>query len=601
MTELFGVLTVQLNSIFLLLSFYFIARKISEKISTYSIELTLLFITLILISLISLIFQIILIFDYKFFYTYENYLKKIFITSSYLITLSFLYKKKLNFKIIVNQCKKNSGWINLFIIIFFLCSLGIVSDADSLIYHSKISKVILSGYEVNYFEDNLHFLLIGTYEIFNLLPEIMGISNFNTLLNLFFLINITIYLNKKFSKKIYNKDIFLLLMLSAPIITIIITPQKPFFVPMIVQFMCLMFFLFNKKVTKKDLAICITALILTTLFKLNFIISGIIIFTSYFLKHKKFLFVLKVSFLILLLFIIPQLYFKIHYFGSPFPPFLTQYLGENTNIYLSFAQELKNWKTDSFFVFPFNIFVPSTINQVHNSLGVGLIAFLFIKKYNGKNLNILLFILFSLIISNILFVQQTPRFYFLSYLISLLIILESDLVNKFYLRKIVILQYFFTIIILSLLVPVSISTTFFGKKNEVYKEKFIFRYAVNKKINELIGENNFIVSDLPNYYSKNFEIVTSPLEHVTNEIELEKYKTYLNNNNVQYMLVNNLPLEKIDFWENKNYPVNNFFSKCFEDLISKFSIERANRKKFLLTELEYVDYFFYKKTNNCKF
>ena len=476
-----------------------------------------------------------------------------------------------------------------------------MSDADSLIYHSKISKVILSGYEVNYFEDNLHFLLIGTYEIFNLLPEIMGISNFNTLLNLFFLINITIYLNKKFSKKIYNKDIFLLLMLSAPIITIIITPQKPFFVPMIVQFMCLMFFLFNKKVTKKDLAICIAALILTTLFKLNFIISGLIIFTSYFLKHKKFLFVLKVSFLILLLFIIPQLYFKIHYFGSPFPPFLTQYLGENTNIYLSFAQELKNWKTDSFFVFPFNIFVPSTINQVHNSLGVGLIAFLFIKKYNGKNLNILLFILFSLIISNIFFVQQTPRFYFLSYLISLLIILESDLVNKFYLRKIVILQYFFTIIILSLLVPVSISTTFFGKKNEVYKEKFIFRYAVNKKINELIGENNFIVSDLPNYYSKNFEIVTSPLEHVTNEIELEKYKTYLNNNNVQYMLVNNLPLEKIDFWENKNYPVNNFFSKCFEDLISKFSIERANRKKFLLTELEYVDYFFYKKTNNCKF
>ena len=51
------------------------------------------------------------------------------------------------------------------------------------------------------------------------------------------------------------------------------------------------------------------------------------------------------------------------------------------------------------------------------------------------------------------------------------------------------------------------------------------------------------------------------------------------------MLVNNLPLEKIDFWENKNYPVNNFFSKCFEDLISKFSIERANRKKFLLTKL----------------
>jgi len=601
MTELFGVLTVQLNSIFLLLSFYFISRKISEKISTYSIELTLLFITLILISLISLTFQIILIFDYKFFYTYEHYLKKIFITSSYLITLGFLYKKKLNFEIIINQCKKNSGWINLFILIFFLCSLGIVSDADSLIYHSKISKVILSGFEVNYFKDNLHFLLIGTYEIFNLLPEIMGISNFNTLLNLFFLINIIIYLNKRFSKKIYNKDIFLLLIISAPIITIIITPQKPFFVPLMVQFMCLMFFLFNKKITKKDLVICIAALILTTLFKLNFIISGIIIFISYFLKHKKFLFVTKISSLIVLLLIIPQLYFKIHYFGSPFPPFLSQYLTENINIYYSFAQELKSWKTNNFFIFPFNIFLPESLSGVHNTLGVGLIAFLFIKKYNGENLNILLFVLFSLVISNIFFVQQMPRFYYLIYLVCLLIILESDLINKFYLNKIIIIQYFFTIIVLSLLIPVSISTTFFGTKSEVYKEKFIFRYALNKKIYELIGKNKFIISDLPNYYSKNFEIVTSPLKHITNQVELEKYKEYLNDKNVQYMLVNNYPLDEIDVWENKNYTINNFFSKCFKNLVSKFSIQRANRKKVLFKETEYIEYYFYKKINGCKF
>ena len=601
MSNLVDTLLVQSHSIFLLLSLYLSARKISKKISTYSIELTAIFVTIIIISLISLIFQIILMLDHNFFYTFENYLKKIFVSLAYLITAFFLYKEKLNFSEFKAQYRKNSYLISLFVIIFFLCSIGVVSDADSLIYHSKISKVILSGHEVNYFHDNLHFILIGTFEIFNLLPEIMGITNFNTLINLLFLINIIIYINKKFSNKIYNKDLFLLLIISAPIITMIITPQKAFFAPLIVQFMCLMFFLFNKKPSKKDLAICIAALILTTVFKLNFIISGGIILIACLLKQKNLTFTLKVSFLVTLILIIPNLFFKFYHFGSPLPPILSQYLNGELNMYSSFAQELKNWRGVNTFIFPLNIFLSSSLSEAHNTLGVGLISFLFIKKYNSKNRNILLFVLFSIVISNIIFVQQTTRFYYLSYLVSLLIILESNLKYSLYLKKIIFLQYLFTIVALALLVPVSISTTFIDNKDDKYKEKFIFRYAVNKKINELIGENNYIITDLTNYYSSNFEIVTAALRVISNTKELDKYKKHLNDSDVKYMLVSGSPIDEIDNWHNGNYFVNNFFPECFKDLVSKFSIERATRKKVIFNKLEYIDYYLYKKKDNCRF
>ena len=59
--------------------------------------------------------------DHNFFYTFENYLKKIFVSLAYLITAFFLYKEKLNFSEFKAQYRKNSYLISLFVIIFFLC------------------------------------------------------------------------------------------------------------------------------------------------------------------------------------------------------------------------------------------------------------------------------------------------------------------------------------------------------------------------------------------------------------------------------------------------------------------------------------------------
>ena len=79
-------------------------------------------------------------------------------------------------------------------------------------------------------------MLIGTPEIFNLLPEILNISNFNTLTNFYILSFFIKYICDDFDNKIYNKDLFLLLVISVPVISLILTPQKSFFTPVIVQF-----------------------------------------------------------------------------------------------------------------------------------------------------------------------------------------------------------------------------------------------------------------------------------------------------------------------------------------------------------------------------
>ena len=198
-------------------------------------------------------------------------------------------------------------------------------------------------------------------------------------------------------------------------------------------------------------------------------------------------------------------------------------------------------------------------------------------------------------------VQSTPRFYFLPFLISLLIILEADLKYYNLLKKFIFLQYFFSITALIFLVPISLSTTFFDSENDINKEKFIFRYAANKKITQIVGKKKFILVDLPNYYSENFEISTMILSYITKEEELKKYKKYLNDNDVKYYFSVNFPVEEKVFKNKKGEIIENFLTQCFNSLQEQFSFETANRKRLVFNKSEEVKYFVYKKNKNCKF
>jgi hypothetical protein len=189
----------------------------------------------------------------------------------------------------------------------------------------------------------------------------------------------------------------------------------------------------------------------------------------------------------------------------------------------------------------------------------------------------------------------------LPYLVSLLIILDAKIRNLNLLKKMIFIQYLFTLIALCFLAPISISTTFIDTKKDNFKNKFIFRYAVNKKINQIVGKDKFIVVDVPNYYSDNYEISTMILSYISNDDELNKYKRYLDENDVSYFFSVNSTIEKTIFKNRNGKKFENFFSKCFKEQINKFSFESANRKKLLFNSTEKITYYVYKKTEGCKF
>lgn len=609
MISYFNIIFSTVNSLLLLFFFHSLSFLAFKNFKLFfSKNFFYIFFIFIIISIFSLLFQLILIFDFKFFYEQKYNIKIFILLSIYINFFNFLIKN--NFSSVFKNFHflKKRNWISIFLLLVLICSLGIVSDADSLIYHSKISKIILSGFEVNYFYDNPHNLLIGTYELFNILPEIIQVSNFNTLLNFYVLFFFIKFIYEKFNEKNTNLDLFVLLIISVPVISIILTPQKSFFVPVIIQFLTFLYILYNKKFIKEEYVIIISALIITTTFKLNFILSAALILISFFIKNKNLLIfktIFQISLVISLIYLVPHLVFKTIYFETPFPPFLNKFLSihPGENMFELFSNELKEWKRNSI-DFPFGLFLNyfnGSFSSIHNSLGIGFISFFFIKMINQKNLRIIIFFLISTILLNFLLVQETPRFYFLPYLVSLLIILDAKLRNLNLLKKIIFIQYLFTLIALCFLAPISFSTTFIDTKKDNFKNKFIFRYAVIQKINQIVGEDKFIVVDVPNYYSNNYEISTMILKYISNDDELSKYKKYLDENDVSYFFSVNSTIEKNIFKNRNGREFENFFSKCFKELIDKFSYEQANRKKLLFDTNDKITYYVYKKTEGCKF
>lgn len=605
----FGNFLSLINALTLLFFFHSLSNLIIRKLKiSYTKNFFYIFLIFLNISILSLLFQLILIFDFNFFYEQKNKIKILIFIIIYLNLFYFLNKRKILIFDDAFSLFKNKFWISIFLIIFFVCSLGIVSDADSLIYHSKISKIILNGFKINYFYDNLHYLLIGTPEIFNLLPEILNITNFNTLTNFYVLSFFIKYICEDFDIKFYNKDLFLLLILSVPVISLILTPQKSFFIPVMIQFLSLCFVLYNKKFLKIDYFIVIFSLIITITFKLNFILSAFIILLIFLIKNRNenfYKFFIKVSLITFFLYLFPHYIFKTIYFENPFPPFLNQFLHDysSNNMFQLFAEDLKEWKKNDI-IFPLGLFLNynnGSYSSIHNSLGIGLISFFFLKKTQSKNIKFIMFFLISSLILNILFVQQTPRFYFLPYLISLLIIFEAKINHPDFLKKLIFIQYIFTLSALIFLAPISIMTTFFDNSNDDYKKKFIFRYEAYKEINKSIGKKKFIVVDVPSYYSNHYEISTMILTYISNEKELENFKEYLDENNVSYFFSVNFPIKKKVFQNRNGKVFENFFAKCFNEQVDEFSFEAANRKKLIFKSSEKITYYVYKKTKGCSF
>ena len=560
------------------------------------------------ITFFSNIAQVILIFNEKFFYNYNDIIKQTFILILILNLFIFLNNFKKNLKIISinHSIFKIEKKIIFYFSILFFSSIGIITDADSLIYNSKISKIILNGFPISFFIDNIHLSLFGIIEIFNVYQEILGTSNVNRILNIFCLINFVFFI-KTFSKNLKNRNFFILSILSIPVFAIILNHEKTFLLPLFVQFSIFIFVFFKNKINETEKFLIISTIISTSLFKLSFILSGLIIFIFVIYKFYEQIKILKIFVITILSFTIfglPHIIFKFYHFGNPFNPFLNNIFSSifNENINNNFAYYLKQWSSSGSLIFPLNLFIPGTLSKIHNILGVGFFIILLIKfKKNKQNIELLLISVVSLILT-IIFSQNSPRFYVFSLMLFSCFILIDDLNFKKLLSKIILIQFIFTTSIISLMIPITISTSWFGEYSEKYRNKYIFRYEINQKINKLIGKNKFILIDVPNYYSQNYDISIMTLFLANNSNDIKNYKNFLNLNQVEYLITNNFEIQKIKFINQKEAKINNFLKKCFnKSEIKIFDLEIANRKKLILNNKKINRFYIYKKNKDCIF
>ena len=172
------------------------------------------------------------------------------------------------------------------------------------------------------------------------------------------------------------------------------------------------------------------------------------------------------------------------------------------------------------------------------------------------------------LILTIIFSQNSPRFYVFSLMLFSCFILINDLNFRKLFSKIILIQFIFTTSIISLMVPVTISTSWLGKYSEEYKNKFIFRYEINQKINKLIGKNKFIIIDVPNYYSQNYDISLMTTYLANNNDDIKNFKNFLNSNPVEYLITNNFDIQKIKFIKNQG-KIDNFLKSVLKNLKSR--------------------------------
>ena len=590
----------------------FLANKILKKrFNKVNFYFANILIIIILITLISNLTQIILLIKYDFFYQFKEEFKYILITILIATPVITLYQKKgfvlhKSFLEFNNNLSKENIIFKFFLIIVFLSAVGIVSDADSLIYNSKISKLILSGFDVSYFIDNIHISLLGTMEIFNIYQEILDVSNLNRILNIFIMANFIFFAGTYF-ENYKNKNLFLLSLFSIPLLAIILTHEKTYFTPIIAQFSIFLLLLTEKKIDDETKLLIISGLFASSLHKLNFILTGSIIFIYFLIKFQKNLFclnLLKTTFLSFFIIIFPLLLFKYILFGNPFNPVLSEIFNSiyNENINNNFSSYINEWRNRGSLTFPLNLFIPGSVSTIHNTLGLGLIIIFFIKNiYSKKNMEIIsIFLLLIIFIS--IFVQNSPRFFILPLMVLMSFLLFNEIKLKKFLTIFFVLQFLFTILVLSLMIPVTITTSWFNKGSDKYKDSYIFRYNINKQIAKYIGEDQFIITDLPNYYSENFEISTMIINLANNNKDLNEYKKFINNNDVKYMVTLNKKILETEFYNYKNKKIDNFFIKCFkEPYIKKFTVDVANRKKLLLKMNKKNTFYLYKIDRNCKF
>ncbi len=438
--------------------------------------------------------------------------------------------------------------IFILILLYLLSSLSPPTDADSLDYHLGFGKLILQLGGLYPRTDWMHYRLAGSGEYINAIGINWDVDNLGALMQFFSVVILLIFMNVYGYAK--NKTIYMLSVLSSPILLFMINTQKYQIMPSIGLSIALM----SCFVEEYSILLGILAVI-TCVFsvsaKVSFIITGLIVILFLLCSPRG------ISNKIMLLFVLLLSYalcgFPMHLFNyisynDPFSPILQYYLNLSGDISAGrvYAVFMKDYK-DHILPFPINLFIPGSIGTISTSLGAGTLLFLYLFKLPSKS-NMCRFALVTILFALLFFSQNgNARFFLEGYFIGLLcvVVFYSGSVNNL-IKNVILLQ---SVLILPFVIWGSFMVL--GCVSSDYRDKIMSKYAygynICEEISKYIPETETVVGATRSNYlykSKFMAMDRLRVADINNPIEKRKLLDDFIKYKVSYVVASNTDLKK---------------------------------------------------------
>lgn len=470
--------------------------------------------------------------------TYLGFFNKLYIIFSFFLLLVGIFNLKniipnFHYNNFLVRGSKFNVIIILSLLLFLLISVAPPSMADALDYHYGIPLYLLKYYQI----PNINFWLYanvgGNGDIFNAIALYLKTDNFVSVLQVVCLVLFLVFLKKEINND--NKFIFAsIFVISSPTLLQLLSGPKFMILPQIMTALALYFCIRSKKIEVIDFIFILILVMGASQFKSSFLISGFLIGLYALFKTLKvnFLQVFFYSFLLSLFFLIPTAvwnFFQISDFN------LVNFFS------IMPEQMMKNMKIfkENDFIYPINIFIPSSLGKVSTILGFQIFFLLFFLKKSSKYNLVLIFIFFTIILHYFLGMNVARMYYeFILWGAIGLIFSQNDSKKYYFYSKIILPQTIIVICFSLYFSLITIPTLFSNKARDNFMNKNTFYYEGVKWVNKNLPNNAKIISTIrPVALLKNDFAPTDILDFNLNEYETLKYLKLLKQKEFDYILI----------------------------------------------------------------
>lgn len=295
-----------------------------------------------------------------------------------------------------------------------LAVLAPPTDADSINYHLAIPTEILKTGSLWYDKNMLHFRLVGFGEMLNLLGLANGCLQLSSMIQFIALIWLL---------QLFNDKRLWPLILGIPVLMFLLLSQKHQLTGIIATSFCF-YTIINQDLTnnKKAGLLCILTICFAAGIKYSFIVSAVLLFLLMIVKAGKNR--LRLSGMIIIsafIVLAPLCIYKYLHFGDAFSPLMERFKSDQDPVIVAFADYIHHFR-DSKFIFPLNIFLPSSFGFITAVLGMGFFAFILAIVLRGTDIYGLITIALWILITAI-FGQATGRFFYEPYIWTLILLI----------------------------------------------------------------------------------------------------------------------------------------------------------------------------------